>query len=107
MWNNAAEPGMSKEKQLDPNKIKVDIPIITKMHYDRLEKIFLPAVIAGKISHEAFLRTLPGFDVTAELERKKEKEEGEIESLKSEMDGLKADRLEKDLLRGGKKGEEE
>ncbi|GAH41096.1 unnamed protein product, partial [marine sediment metagenome] len=23
MWNNAAEPGMSKEKQLDPDKIKV------------------------------------------------------------------------------------
>jgi len=107
MWNNAAEKGMSKEKQLDPDKIKVDIPIITKMHYDRLEKIFLPAVIAGKISDEAFLAMIPGLDVKAEMERKKEKEEGEIESLKSEMDGLKTDRIERDLLRGGKKEEEE
>jgi len=107
MWNNAAEPGMSKEKQLDPDKIKVDIPIITKMHYDRLEKIFLPAVIAGKISDEAFLAMIPGLDVKAEMERKKEKEEGEIESLKNEMDGLKTDRIEGDLLRGGKRGEEE
>ena len=107
MWNNAAEKGMSKEKQLDPDKIKVDIPIITKMHYDRLEKIFLPAVIAGKISDEAFLAMIPGLDVKAELERKKEKEEGEIESLKNEMDGLKTDRIERDLLRGGKKEEEE
>jgi len=107
MWNNAAERGMSKEKQLDPDKIKVDIPIITKMHYDRLEKIFLPACIAGKISDEAFLAMVPGLDVKAEMERKKEKEEGEIEGLKNEMDGLKTDRLEKDLLGGGKKGEEE
>jgi len=107
MWNNAAEKGMGKDRQLDPDKIKVDIPIITKMHYDRLEKIFLPAVIAGKISDEAFLAMIPGLDVTAEMERKKEKEEGEIESLKNEMDGLKTDRIERDLLRGGKKEEEE
>ena len=107
MWNNAAEPGMSKDKQLDPDKIKVDIPIITKMHYDRLEKIFLPAVIAGKISDEAFLAMLPGFDVKAEMKRKEKKEKSEIESLKTEMDSMKADRLEKDLLGGGKKEEEE
>ena len=107
MWNNAAEKGMSKEKQLDPDKIKVDIPIITKVHYDRLEKIFLPACVAGKISDEAFLAMIPGLDVKAELERKKEKEKSEVESLKNEMDGLKTDRLEKELLRGGKKGEED
>lgn len=106
MWNNAAEKGMSKDKQLDPDKIKVDIPIITKMHYDRLEKIFLPACIAGKISDEAFLAMVPGLDVKAEMERKKEKEDSEIEGLKNEMDGMKADRLEKDLLRGGKKENE-
>ena len=105
MWNNAAEKGMSKEKQLDPDKIKVDIPIITKMHYDRLEKIFLPACIAGKISDEAFLAMVPGLDVKAEMERKKKKEESEMESLKQEMDGLKTVNLEKDLLRGGKKPE--
>lgn len=104
MWNNAAEPGMGKERQLDPDKIKINIPIITKVHYDRLEKIFLPAVIAGKISNEAFLAMIPGFDVKAEMKRKKEKEEGETESLKHEMDRMKADRLEKDLL--GKGGEE-
>ena len=107
MWNNAAEKGMSKEKQLDPDKIKVDIPIITKMHYDRLEKIFLPMAIAGLLSNEALLAMIPGLDVKAELERKKEKEEGEIEDLKNEMDGLKTDRIERDLLREGKKEEEE
>jgi hypothetical protein len=101
MWNNAAESGMSKDKQLDPDKIKVDIPIITKMHYDRIEKIFLPAAIAGKISDEAFLTTLPGFDVKAELERKKANEESEIEQIKGENKDLKAKELEENLM-GGK-----
>jgi len=102
MWNNAAEKGMGPDKKLDPNKIKVDIPIITKMHYDRLEKIFLPAVIAGIISHEAFLAMVPGFDVKAEMERKEAAEKKEVEQIKGEMENLKADQLERNLMRGGK-----
>ena len=101
MWNNAAKKGMSKDEQLDPDKIKVDIPIITKMHYDRLEKIFLPAVIAGKISDEAFLAMLPGFDVKVELERKEKKEQSELEQLKGENEDLKNKELEKDLIGAG------
>jgi len=104
MWNNAAEKGMSKEKQLDPNKIKVDIPIITKEHYDRIEKIFLPAAIAGKISDETFLTMIPGLDVKAELERKEEKEKSELEQIKAENKDLKTDNLEKNLFK--KEGEE-
>jgi len=107
MWNNAAEKGMGKDKQLDSNKIKVDIPIITKVHYDRLEKIFLPAVIAGKISDEAFLAMIPGFDVKAEMERKKASDESELEQVKRDNEDLKTRELEGNLLRGGKKEEEE
>jgi len=107
MWNNAAEKGMSKEKQLDPNKIKVDIPIITKMHYDRLEKIFLPAAIAGMISQEALLAMIPGLDVKSEMKRKEDKEKSEAEQLKNEMDNMKTANLEEDLLGGGKKREKE
>lgn len=106
MWNNAAEKGMSEGRRLDPDKIKVDIPIITKLHYDRLEKIFLPAVMAGKISDEAFLTMIPGFDVKAEMERKKANEESEIEQLKRDVDDRRAKDLEKDLL-GGVREEEE
>jgi len=98
MWNDAAEKGMSKGKQLDPEKLKVDIPIITKEHYDRLEKIFLPAVIAGKISDEAWLAMLPGFDVKAEMDRKEEKEKSEIEQIKNENKDLKAKELEGNLF---------
>ncbi|GAF73763.1 unnamed protein product, partial [marine sediment metagenome] len=101
MWNNAAQKGMGKEKQLDPDKIKVDIPIITKVHYDRLEKIFLPAVIAGKISDEAWLAMIPGLDVKAEMKRKEDREKSEIEQVKRDNEDLKTRELEQNLL--GKK----
>lgn len=106
MWNNAAEPGMSKEKQLDPDKIKVDIPIITKMHYDQLEKIFLPAAVAGLISDKTFLTMIPGLDVKAELKEKEEKEKSELEQTKRDLRDREDKDLEKDLF-GGKKREEE
>ncbi len=100
MWNNASEKGMSKEKQLNPDKIKVDIPIITASHYERIEKIFLPATIAGKISDETFLTMIPGLDIKAELKRKKEAEESEFERIKNENNDLKTRELDNNL-RGG------
>lgn len=102
MWNDKVNQGMSQGVKLDPNKIKVDIPIITKEHWLRIEKIFLPAAIAGKISDEAFLTQIPGLDVKAELDRKKEREASEIEQIKGENENLKDENLKKDLLGGGR-----
>lgn len=100
MWNNAAEKGMSKEKQLDPDKIKVDIPIITREHYDRIEKIFLPAAIAGKISDETLLTMIPGLDVKAEMLIKEKKEASELEQIKRDNAERDARDLEANLNRG-------
>ena len=75
------------------------------MHYDRLEKIFLPAAIAGLISNEALLTMIPGLDVKAELERKEKKEESEIEQIKNENKDLKDNQFEKDLFKGKKEEE--
>ena len=105
MYNAEANQGMSKEKQLDPNKIKVNIPVITKEHYDRIEKIYLPACVAGKLSDEAFLAMIPGFDVKAELERKKANEESELEQIKGENKDLKAKELEGNLFGGKERNE--
>jgi hypothetical protein len=105
MWNEAAEKGMSKEKQLDPSKIQVDIPIITKEHYERIEKIFLPATIAGKLSDEFFLSQIPGLDVKAEMERKEAKEEGELEQAKRDLKDKEDEALEDNLNQGNQGGQ--
>lgn len=102
MYNAKENAQMSKGKQLDPGKIKVDIPIITQANYERLEKIFLPACIAGKLSDEAFLAMIPGLDVKAELERKQAKEKSELEGIKRENDDLKADKFEDNLFGASK-----
>ena len=68
-----------------------------------LTDVWLPAVIAGKITEELFLEQLPDVDIDEELKRKEKREKSELESLKHEMDDMKADRLEKDLLGEGKK----
>lgn len=105
MWNEAAEPGMSKEKQLNPDKIKVDIPTITKEHYDRLEKIFLPACLGGKLSDETFLEMIPGLDLKAELKRKEANAQSELEQIKTENKNLKDKDLKNNLFGGNKNAE--
>lgn len=101
MYNELVNQGMSQEKQLNPNRIQVDIPQITKEQWDHLEKVFLPAVIAGKISEELFLEKIPGVDAEKELERKQAKEGSEFERIKKENEDLKSQNIEKDLFGQG------
>ena len=103
LYNNHVNKGMSKGRQLDPSKISVDIPVTTKEHWDHVEKVFLPAVIAGKISDDLFLEKIPGVDVEAEMKRKEEKEASEIERIKGENESLKSDLADKELFGGGEK----
>lgn len=98
IYNEGVNAQMSKGKQLDPDKIKVDIPIITQQHYDRLEKIFLPLYMAGKLSDEAFFAMLPGFDIKAEMERKAANEESELERIRVENEDLRTNKLEDNLF---------
>lgn len=100
MHNAAANAQMSKEKQLDPKKIGIEIPMVTKEHWDHLEKLYLPAAVAGKISDEAFQEKIPGFDVEAEKKRKEAKETSEFERMKTENENLKADLADKELFGG-------
>lgn len=81
-------------KKLNPSLIKVNIPVITKQHWENLEKVWLPAVIAGKITEELFLEQLPDVDIDKELERKKKREESEIEQMKKDAEDRDAADLE-------------
>lgn len=104
LFNEKENKGMSKGKQLDPTKIGIEIPMITKEHWDHIEKIYLPAAVAGKISDEAFQEQIPGFDMDADRKRKENKEESEFERIKKENEDLKADRDAKEIFgeEGGK-----
>ena len=92
-----------KKTPLNPDKFSIKIPMITKEHWDHLEKIYLPASIAGKISDEAFQEQIPGFDVEQERKRKEERDASELERVKGENENLKIDMKDQELFgRGGR-----
>lgn len=103
MYNEKAKQGMSDSKRLDPTKIGIEIPFITEEQWKHLIEFYLPAAIAGKITDEALHEQIVGFDVEAEALRREEKDASELESLRKEAEGLRADLTEKELF-GEKEG---
>jgi len=91
IFNAKVYPQLSKETKLDPTKITVNIPVITQEHYDRIEKVLIPAAVAGIISKEHVASQIPGVDMEKEEERKKEKDEADAVRAKEEMEALKAE----------------
>jgi len=78
-------------KKLDPTKITIDIPAITQEHWDRIEKVLIPAAVAGIISKEHVASQIPGVDMDAEAEKRKEREAEEAKRSKEEFEALKAE----------------
>jgi len=94
----------AKGEKLIPSLIKVNIPIITKQHWVNLEKVWLPAVVAGKITQELFLEQLPDVDIEEELERKEKSDESELEQAKKDAEARDKEDLEKNLAIGKPEG---
>ena len=92
LFNNTVKKQKSENTKLNPSLIKVTIPTITKQQWDNLEKVWLPAVIAGKITEELFLRQLPDVDVEEELKSQEKNEATELERIKAENENLKKDK---------------
>ena len=90
MFNDNNYKQMSQGK-LDPTRIAVDIPVITQEHYDRIEKVLIPAAAAGIVSKEHVASQIPGVDMEKEEERKRKKDEEDAVRRKEEMEALKAE----------------
>jgi len=105
LFNKTAYPQKeAKGKKLDPSLIKVNIPVITKQHWANIKDVWLPAVVAGKITEELFLEQLPDVDVDKELERKEKKDASELEQAKKDLEDRDKEDIEKNL---GIRGSEE
>ena len=105
LYNDEVNAKMSKGKKLDPSKIGVDIPLVTKEKWENIEKIFLPATLAGKLSDETFLEQIPGLDMDKERQRKEEKEQSELEQIKQRNKDLEKEKFDRGLFGEGKKEE--
>ncbi|MCJ7587527.1 MAG: phage portal protein [Candidatus Aminicenantes bacterium] len=96
MWNATYAAQYSKEKQLDPTRIKVDIPQVTQEHWDHIEKVLIPAVMANIISKEHVAGQIPGVDQEKEAELRADQEAKDAKQAKEEMAALKEEMDMKD-----------
>ena len=107
MFNEAIYSQKSEGKKLNPSLIKVTIPVITKQHWENIKDVWLPSVMAGKISEQLYLEQLPGVDVDEEMDRKEEREQSEFERIKKENADIKADQTNKPFGKSAIEEEEE
>lgn len=90
MYNEALNKAIMKyneESQLTKlklDKVRVDIMGIPKDQMEWIKDIYLPALMAGKISLDLFLSKIPGIDIKAEKALQKIEEDRLLEKIKSE-----------------------
>ena len=89
MFNENVYKQKSSNAKLDPTKIGIDIPLITQEHWDRIEKVLIPASIAGIVSPEYVASQIPGLDSEVENEIKEKANNDELEKAKSELEAMK------------------
>lgn len=73
-----------KTTKLDPARIRVEIPFTSQQTWDRIEKVWMPLSVAGKVSDETLYAQIPGLDVDAELKRQA-RNKPTIEKAKKEI----------------------
>lgn len=100
IWKSTYEEGIRKammlfnesgkstkyKKKLDPEKIGVDIQVISKEQFEQVEKVWLPAYIANAITLDLLLSKLPGVDVAEEKKRREEEDKNELKDVKDQLD---------------------
>ena len=98
---NAKAYAQKSGPKLDPEKIGVNINIDTQEAWDHIEKVLIPAATAGIISNEHVAEQIPGVDAEKEAERAKERDDSDLERMKSDANAIRAN---KDI--GGDEGDE-
>ncbi len=75
----------SKEKQLDPEKLKVTIPFISDDTWGRIKDVWLPMYLADSVSLQTFLSQIPGIDVEDELQHIADQKQANMAPFKSNL----------------------
>jgi hypothetical protein len=78
-----------RSTKLDPNSVKVSIPLITEEQYAHIQNVFIPAAVAGIISKEFVAEQIPGIDLEAEAKRREESETKEMEQAKQDLEMMR------------------
>lgn len=96
-WNSEVVGQMSDAVKLDPDKIDVVIPVISREQWLNLEKVIMPAVEKQFLSEEYFRSQIPGLDTETEEKRLKKAKESDFQRIKKENADLVSKVENKDL----------
>jgi hypothetical protein len=107
---NAANQTGEGILKLDPWKIRVVIPTISREQWNHVKDVLMPLSLAGKISDETLISQIPGIDVHDELKRLDEKSKSDFERIKADNDRLSQEIADRDretnLVTGNNKEEQ-
>jgi len=103
MFNAQSGAGQKSEEggRLDPEKVGIEIPLISQDHWLNLEKVLIPAALGGIISKEYVAGKIPGVDTEEEAARKKEAEASELAIAKTEMERMRQEASSKTVVAAG------
>ena len=89
MWNAKYAAQKSAEAQLDPTRIRVDIPQVTQEQWDHIQNVLIPAVAANIVSKEHVAGQIPNVDQEKEAALRAAQEARDAEQAKQEMERFK------------------
>jgi hypothetical protein len=81
-WN-ANNKGPTK---LRNDVLRIEIQEVSSEQWTHLEKVFIPLLLAGKVSLEYVLSQIPNLDMQEELDRQENMENEELEKTKADLD---------------------
>lgn len=79
--------------RLDPEKIGVEIPLISQDHWTNIQNVLIPAFTAGIVSKEFVAAQIPGVDMDEESARAEARDESELAAAKTELDRMRMERM--------------
>jgi len=97
MFNARSGAGQKSEEggRLDPEKVGIEIPLISQDHWKNLELVLIPAALGGIVSKEHVAGQIPGVDEEEEAKRRKEAEASELAAAKEEMERMRLESEDK------------
>jgi hypothetical protein len=100
MYNQKSGLGQ-KTTKLDPEKIGVEIPVISQDQWTNIEKVLIPAALGGIISKEYVAGQIPGVDMEEEAKKQQAAASSDLEQAKLDLERMRQDAASKTIVAGG------
>jgi len=100
MYNAKTGEGQ-KSTKLDPEKVGVEIPLVSEDQWTHLEKVLIPAAIGNIVSKEYVRSQIPNLDVEEEAAKAEEAASDELEQAKVDLERMRHDAFANQGKTGG------